>query len=91
VVYYRFPGLIDEIMTLISKFGNLPLTCPILKGNYFLKDFHMDPDSIAFSIFQIEKSAVKHLIRIVFWDENARKPVQIFKFDIYTTLSKNKK
>jgi hypothetical protein len=50
VVYYRFPGLIDEIMTLISKFGNLPLTCPILKGNYFLKDFHMDPDSIAFSI-----------------------------------------
>jgi hypothetical protein len=26
-------------MAMISKFGNVPVTCPIVKGNYFIKDY----------------------------------------------------
>jgi hypothetical protein len=62
---------------MISKFGNVPVTCPIVKGNYFIKDYHLDPNSIMFSMFQFKKEALKHLLRIVFWDENPKKNVKI--------------
>jgi hypothetical protein len=78
-------------MTLLSKFGNFPVTCPIVKGNYFLKDFHMDPDSIMFSMFQFKNEELNHLLRIVLLDENSKKPVKIYKYEFYMSIKKKKK
>jgi hypothetical protein len=78
-------------MAMISKFGNLPVTCPIVKGNFFIKDYHLDPDSIIFSIFQYKNEGLtNHLMRFVFWDENLKKPVKVFKFDYYFSINKKK-
>jgi Protein of unknown function (DUF1091) len=39
---FRNP-LINTIITMVRNFGRIPLSCPIRKGQYYLKKFSIDP------------------------------------------------
>jgi hypothetical protein len=79
------------VVTSISRLGNFSLTCPVVEGFYYMKDFYFNENSASLSMFQTKQLKTIYLLRVAMFDEITKKPVKIFKYDFYIKSIKGKK
>jgi hypothetical protein len=75
-------------MSQISKFGNVSLTCPLLKRAYYLRNFFVD-DSVMPILSAIFGGDTRGMATVYFFDENGREPIKVFEYKVYVKFMKN--
>jgi hypothetical protein len=70
---------IKDFFKQVARFGNIPMNCPIKKGNYYLENFHIASVSALPAGFD----SGKYQVHFKMVDENEKVPVLIIRFKSY--------
>jgi hypothetical protein len=81
-------AFVSNIIREMSRFGNISATCPVKKGDAYLKSFFIE-DKLISKVLIFTDSA-QYMAQLVLTDENKRKPKLVFKYNFFVKIVKDR-
>jgi hypothetical protein len=78
--------VLGNIMRSVFKSDELPMKCPYRNGFYSMQNISLDISQLP--KLAMLKKTTRVLCQLVFKDENGKKPVTIYKYQIYVVVYK---
>jgi hypothetical protein len=81
-------SIVRKLIADLRKFGNIITPCPMKPGYYYLNKFWVDETQ--FPGYGLLRENFLLMLQLIFTDENEKKPIFLFDFQIFLKFNKTK-